>query len=314
LADSSREDSFLAEPAWAGALPTLMPAASLDPGDLLKERYRVEASVAGGGQAVVYRSTDITLSRPVIVKLMRGSGRQNQLLKVRFEQEMRALSLIDHPGVIGILDVGELTDGCPFLVIQYINGVSSRGDHINVQARTQAMSGPQRPLSQRLRRFKTRIRQRKFLEQYARYGSIEIAADVANVSWRHVYRWKRCSKWFERRCEIALAQYLDRVEGTIVKKGVDDLDLAALMFVARHRIPAYQAKPRELPPSPSAPPAKVNISSTNIAFGHFTDEEMETFGRLLKKCGVPEELLNPAPADVIEADAGPIDRGCGSSG
>jgi hypothetical protein len=29
---------------------------------------------------------------------------------------------------------------------------------------------------------------------------------------------------------------------------------------------------------------------------------METFGRLLKKCGVPEELLNPAPADVIEAE------------
>jgi tRNA A-37 threonylcarbamoyl transferase component Bud32 len=126
LADSSRQDSFLAESAWAGALPIFMPAASLGPGDLLNERYRVEASVAGGGQAVVYRATDITLSRPVIVKVMRGSGRLNQLLKARFEEEMRALALIDHPGVVGVLDVGELTDGCPFLVIQYINGVSLR--------------------------------------------------------------------------------------------------------------------------------------------------------------------------------------------
>jgi serine/threonine protein kinase len=39
---------------------------------------------------------------------------------------MRALARIDHPGVVGILDVGELEDGSPFLVIQHIPGVSLR--------------------------------------------------------------------------------------------------------------------------------------------------------------------------------------------
>ena len=80
------------------------------------------------------------------------------------------------------------------------------------------------------------------------------------------------------------------VEGTIVKKGVDDLELAALTFIARHRIPAYRPQPKQV----------VNISSTqvNVSVGHFTDEELETFERLLRKAGVPEHMINPAPVDV----------------
>jgi hypothetical protein len=39
---------------------------------------------------------------------------------------MTALSRIDHPSVVGILDVGEIQDGSPFLVIQFVNGVSLR--------------------------------------------------------------------------------------------------------------------------------------------------------------------------------------------
>jgi tRNA A-37 threonylcarbamoyl transferase component Bud32 len=57
---------------------------------------------------------------------MRAAGRGNRPLKARFEREMQALSRIDHPGVVGILDVGDLADGSPFLVIQHIEGVSLR--------------------------------------------------------------------------------------------------------------------------------------------------------------------------------------------
>jgi tRNA A-37 threonylcarbamoyl transferase component Bud32 len=128
LADGAREDSFLAEPAWADAFSTGTPLPSLGPGDVVNQRYCIEASVAGGGQALVYRATDTVLSRPVIVKVMRASGRHSRVLKSRFEEEMKALSRIDHPGVVGILDVGELADGCPFLVIQYVNGVSLRAE------------------------------------------------------------------------------------------------------------------------------------------------------------------------------------------
>ena len=127
LVDAEPCDDFLADPPWAGAFSMPAPVA-LRAGDVVKGRYRIEADVASGGQALVYRAEDTLLSRPVIVKVMRASRAQNQLLKARFEREMQALSRIDHPGVIGILDVGELADGCPFLVIQYVNGTSLRDD------------------------------------------------------------------------------------------------------------------------------------------------------------------------------------------
>ena len=118
------QDDFLSDPPWA-TLATVR-RTQLDTGDVLKNRYRIDSELAAGGQALVYRATDQLLTRPVVVKVMRAEGRRNQWLKSRSEQEMRALARIDHPGVVGILDVGELDDGSPFLVIQYIPGMSLR--------------------------------------------------------------------------------------------------------------------------------------------------------------------------------------------
>ena len=118
------DDSFLEHPPWAEIVRP--PAVTLQKGQLLKNRYRIDAELAEGGQALVYRATDALLTRPVVIKVMRAEGRRNQWLKTRFEQEMKALASIDHPGVVGIIDVGELDDTSPFLVIQYIPGMSLR--------------------------------------------------------------------------------------------------------------------------------------------------------------------------------------------
>jgi hypothetical protein len=44
----------------------------------------------------------------------------------KFQQEKEALARVDHPGVVGILDTGELADGKPYLVMQFIDGVTLR--------------------------------------------------------------------------------------------------------------------------------------------------------------------------------------------
>jgi hypothetical protein len=119
-----------------------------------------------------------------------------------------------------------------------------------------------------------------------------------------VHYWKRNNLWFKRRCQIGLEQFLDRIEGTIVKKGVDDLELPAPMFIARHRIPAYQQKPKELTHRHDLP-VGTSVSTTVTRVDHFTDEELETLNRLLMKAGVPEHLLQPPPIDV-EAEAQPL--------
>ena len=124
LAADIPDDSFLQNPPWADVVRH--PTVTLQKGQLLKNRYRVDAELAEGGQALVYLATDELLTRSVVIKVMRAEGRRNQWLKSRFEREMKALASIDHPGVVGIIDVGELDDTSPFLVIQYIPGLSLR--------------------------------------------------------------------------------------------------------------------------------------------------------------------------------------------
>jgi tRNA A-37 threonylcarbamoyl transferase component Bud32 len=127
LSADAANDSFLERPPAAAIVDALSPLANpILTGRILRDRYVVEERVASGGQAIVYRATDRVLSRTVVIKVMRSTRLHNAVLKVRFEHEMQALSRIDHPAVVGILDVGELDDGSPFLVIQYIDGASLR--------------------------------------------------------------------------------------------------------------------------------------------------------------------------------------------
>jgi serine/threonine protein kinase len=127
LIDSDADDSFLEGSPGAAGRTLSWPAGVLAPGCLLNGRYRIEQPLGSGGQAFVYRALDEVLSRAVVIKVMRA-GHGNTWLQSRFEHEMQALSRIDHPGVVGILDAGALEDCSPFLVIQHVDGVSLRSE------------------------------------------------------------------------------------------------------------------------------------------------------------------------------------------
>ncbi len=129
LCEHARAGEFLSHPASAGAASALREVAGEDRylGTTVGGRYRIEALLAAGGQALVYRASDLTvLSKPVVVKILSVHAGRNPWLRKKFRQEMEALSRIDHPGVVGILDTGELPGGTPFLVIQYVEGVTLR--------------------------------------------------------------------------------------------------------------------------------------------------------------------------------------------
>lgn len=98
----------------------------LSAGEVVKQRYRIVRRLAEGGQALVYAAEDQLLNRIVVMKVMRGSPGDNAVLRKRFEREMQALARIEHPGVVGIIDVGELTGGSPFLIVQFVDGESLR--------------------------------------------------------------------------------------------------------------------------------------------------------------------------------------------
>ncbi len=96
-------------------------------GVLVKDRYLVEKELGRGGFAVTYLASDTQLdSRPVVVKILLEHHAENRFVLKKFHHEMQALARLDHPGVVGALDTGELPNGNPFLVMQFIKGVTLR--------------------------------------------------------------------------------------------------------------------------------------------------------------------------------------------
>jgi serine/threonine-protein kinase len=91
--------------------------------ELLNNRYRVEKQLGRGGFAVTYLASDTQLNfRPVVVKVLLDYQSEDPWILKKFRQEMQALALLDHPAIVGALDSGQLSDGKPFLVMQFVKG------------------------------------------------------------------------------------------------------------------------------------------------------------------------------------------------
>jgi len=99
------------------------------PGITVDNRYFIEKELGRGGVGAVYLARDRKLhDKPVVIKILLEKSLQNSWVVQKFQQEKEALARVDHPGVVGILDTGELPDGKPYLVMQFIDGVNLRSE------------------------------------------------------------------------------------------------------------------------------------------------------------------------------------------
>jgi eukaryotic-like serine/threonine-protein kinase len=90
-------------------------------GTLLSARYRLEARIAAGGSATVYRARDQVLERTVAIKLMDRDVTHSSDQLERFRREARAVAPISHPHVVTVIDAGE-DGGQPYIVFEYVEG------------------------------------------------------------------------------------------------------------------------------------------------------------------------------------------------
>jgi len=87
--------------------------------------YRIEAVVGRGGMGVVYRATDLSLSRPVALKLIAPEFAQDPAFRERFLREPRLAASLDHPGVVPIYEAGE-REGQLYLAMRWVEGSDLR--------------------------------------------------------------------------------------------------------------------------------------------------------------------------------------------
>ena len=98
----------------------------LAPGLILKSRYKIHQELGRGGIGVVYLARDETFDRPVVVKLLLAESARNQWLENKFRHEREALGRLQHHNIVGVIDADETPSGQPFIVMEYVEGVTLR--------------------------------------------------------------------------------------------------------------------------------------------------------------------------------------------
>ena len=85
-------------------------------GRVLDGRYRIEARVARGGMATVYRALDTRLDRIVALKIMHQLFAEDDEFVTRFIREAKSAARLSHPNVVAVFDQGD-DDGHVFLAM-----------------------------------------------------------------------------------------------------------------------------------------------------------------------------------------------------
>ena len=84
-------------------------------GRTLADRYRIEAELARGGMANVYRARDLRLDRDVAVKVLAARYADDPAFTARFLDEARAAASLSHPSLVHVYDSG--SDGSSHYIV-----------------------------------------------------------------------------------------------------------------------------------------------------------------------------------------------------
>ncbi|MGV9402955.1 Stk1 family PASTA domain-containing Ser/Thr kinase [Streptomyces sp. NPDC003674] len=94
-------------------------------GQVLDGRYRVDARIAVGGMATVYRALDTRLDRVLALKVMHPALAADGSFVDRFIREAKSVARLAHPNVVQVFDQG--TDrGYVYLAMEYVAGCTLR--------------------------------------------------------------------------------------------------------------------------------------------------------------------------------------------
>jgi serine/threonine protein kinase len=84
--------------------------------------YTIREFLGEGGMGVVYRAERQELGSVVAVKVLRDAW-LSPARRERFAAEQRTLAQLNHPFIARLYDADELTDGTPWFVMEYVEGV-----------------------------------------------------------------------------------------------------------------------------------------------------------------------------------------------
>lgn len=101
---------------------TLSTARAIVPGQVLLRTYRVEQLLGQGGMGVVFAARHLALDERVAIKVLAPAASDNQDALARLRREARILARVRNEHVVRVIDLGQLEDGAPFMVMEHLTG------------------------------------------------------------------------------------------------------------------------------------------------------------------------------------------------
>src|SRR6266511_379307 len=89
------------------------------------DRYEIISPLGAGGMGEVYLARDMRLERKVALKLLLDERTRDDQRLLRFEQEARAASALNHPNIITIYEIGDY-GSTHFIATEFIEGLTLR--------------------------------------------------------------------------------------------------------------------------------------------------------------------------------------------
>jgi TPR repeat protein/tRNA A-37 threonylcarbamoyl transferase component Bud32 len=94
------------------------------PGTILDNKYFIMSVLGKGGMCMVYKAKHLLMNKMVALKMLLPETAQDKGQVERFRREAQAASSLNHPNIIAIHDLSMSPDGKPFMVMDFLEGVS----------------------------------------------------------------------------------------------------------------------------------------------------------------------------------------------
>jgi serine/threonine-protein kinase len=106
-------------------------------------QYRVLGKIGEGGMGAVYEAEDAGIGKRVAIKVLHKDHAKNPQIAARFINEARAITAVDHPGLVQVLMSDRLPDGTAYIVMELLKGetlnarLKSQGGRLPMQSAIQ---------------------------------------------------------------------------------------------------------------------------------------------------------------------------------
>jgi serine/threonine-protein kinase len=99
-------------------------ASSIDPlpGRVIAGNFRIDKLIGSGAMGNVYKAEQLSLGKPVALKVLHAHLMSDEKLVMRFKREAKSASLLNHPNSIQIIDSGQDAGGTLYIAMELLSG------------------------------------------------------------------------------------------------------------------------------------------------------------------------------------------------